>query len=445
MALTATGAARPTPRCRREAGERLRRERPPSYHYLSATLSPPPWPDAPCCEYCNPTSGVDSVQNAFIVGTGAFYPNAAVDNDSIETVLGCVEGEPSWAKDAVLQSCGILSRHYAIDPRTRLPTHTNAELTAAAIRQAVAAVGCSVKDIDLLACGTSSPDQLNPSHACMVHGELASHPLEAVSFSGFCASSTLALRYAALSVRSGERSLAAVCGSEIASAALRAERFRLPKPTASRGEIVANPFLTMNKEFLRWILSDGAACALVAPGPRADGPSFRIEWIDGTSMAHSNPVCMYAGGVKDRKTGRLTGWLQMPDLAQAVSENVMCLTQDVDLLRRSIIQVGIKGVFGDIVRLRGLRPDDYAFFLPHLSSFFFREPVAEAMAEVGCGIPVERWFTNLDRVGNLGSASLLSMLDAFARSPKCRPGQKILCGVPESGRFSFYFVELTVV
>jgi 3-oxoacyl-[acyl-carrier-protein] synthase-3 len=383
--------------------------------------------------------------DVYITGLGSCYPNAPVANDAIETVLGKINGEPSWAKDLVLQSCGITSRHYAINPQTGEATHSNAQITAAAVEQAARDGHYSLQDLDLLACGTSSPDQLNPGHACMVQGELHNRPLEAVSFSGFCAAGLAALRYAYLSVKTGERALAAATGSEIASAALRAERFHLPLPSATQSQLLASPILSMNKEFLRWILADGAGCALLAGTPSSQGISLRIDWIEGVSLAHEYPACMYAGATKERKTGKLTGWLQMRDLEKALRDNVFCLTQDVELLKRSIVAAGINGVFAELVRRRGLHGDDFAWFLPHLSSFFFREPLARAMAEVGCEIPAERWFTNLDRVGNLGSAALFAILDEGKRTGRFQPGQRILCGVPESGRFSFYFLQLTAV
>jgi 3-oxoacyl-[acyl-carrier-protein] synthase-3 len=279
----------------------------------------------------------------------------------------------------------------------------------------------------------------------MVHGELRERPLEAVSFSGFCAAGMAALRYAYLSVKSGERKLAAATGSEIASAGLRAERFRLAAPSATHAQLAASPILSMNKEFLRWILADGAGCAVLSGTPSPSGVSLRVDWIEGVSRAHEYPACMYAGAVKDRRTGKLTGWLQMPDLEQALKDNVFCLTQDIDQLKKSIVAAGIHGVFAEVARRRGLKGDDFDWFLPHLSSFFFREPLARAMAEVGCGIPLDRWFTNLDRVGNLGSGAMFAILEEGKRTGLFRPGQRILCGVPESGRFSFYYLQLTAV
>ena len=50
-------------------------------------------------------------------------------------------------------------------------THTNAEMAANAIRN-LFDDHFGVNDIDLLSCGTASPEQVMPSHGVMVHGEL---------------------------------------------------------------------------------------------------------------------------------------------------------------------------------------------------------------------------------------------------------------------------------
>ena len=71
---------------------------------------------------------------AYITRTSAFLPNAPVENDQMERLLGQINGRPSRARRVVLRSNGIRRRYYAIDPRTLEPTHTNASLTAKAIR-----------------------------------------------------------------------------------------------------------------------------------------------------------------------------------------------------------------------------------------------------------------------------------------------------------------------
>ena len=60
-----------------------------------------------------------------------------------------------------------------------------------------------------------------------------------------------------------------------------------------------NPEIAFEKDFLRWMLSDGAGAFLVEDQPRPNGLSLRIDWIDIQSQADGMPVCMYAGGDKD--------------------------------------------------------------------------------------------------------------------------------------------------
>ena len=128
----------------------------------------------------------------YINGTSVFLPNAPVGNDDIEYVLGMIAGKPSRARRIVLRSNGIRQRHYAIDPTTGAPTHTNAQLTAEAVR-GLTCERFSPDDIDCLVSGTTIPDQLMPNHAVMVHGELGIPPCEVVSTAAICVAGITAL------------------------------------------------------------------------------------------------------------------------------------------------------------------------------------------------------------------------------------------------------------
>ena len=105
------------------------------------------------------------MRDVYIVKVAAFLPNEPVDNNNIEKVLGQVGDRPSRAKRVILRSNKIKTRYYAIDPITRETTHTNVELTANAIKK----LGIDLDSVDLLACGTTMPDQIMPNHAIMVH------------------------------------------------------------------------------------------------------------------------------------------------------------------------------------------------------------------------------------------------------------------------------------
>ena len=98
-----------------------------------------------------------------------------------------------------------------------------------------------------------------------------------------------------------------------------------------------------------------------------------------------------------------------------------------------------------IIQKYRITAEEIAWFLPHYSSDFFRSALAARMAAIGFAIPPERWFTNLSNKGNTGSASIYIILEELFHSGKLQKGEKLLCFIPESGRFSMCYMLLTVV
>ncbi len=245
------------------------------------------------------------MRNVYINKIAAFLPNEPVDNINIEKVLGQVGERPSRAKKIILRSNKILTRHYAIDPTTREATHTNAKLTANAIRL-LEQDGIDLNKVDLLSCGTTMPDQLMPNHAIMVHGELGCDPLEVVSTAGICLSGLTALKYAYTSIKSGEADLAIATGSENSSAIMRAENFT-PEIEARVEQLEKYQEIAFEKDFLRWMLSDGAGAIALSAKPNEDAISLRIDKIFSTSYANTLETCMYAGCEK-QEDGSIRGW-----------------------------------------------------------------------------------------------------------------------------------------
>ena len=58
---------------------------------------------------------------------------------------------------------------------------------------------------------------------------------------------------------------------------------------------------------------------------------------------------------------------------------------------------------------------------------------------MGLHIPYEKWFANLDTIGNVGAGSVYLMVDELFQSGKLKKGEKILLLVPESSRFSYMY------
>jgi len=380
-------------------------------------------------------------RTVYINDIQAFLPNEPVDNDNIEAVLGQVGPRPSRAKRMILRSNKIKTRYYALDKESRKPTHTNAEMAAEVIRK-LSSNTFDINNIELLACGTTMADQLMPNHASMVHGELATPSCEVIATSGICLSATMALKYAYLSVLSGDCENAVATGSENCSSLMRSENFE--EEVASKVDALGkSPEIAFEKDFLRWMLSDGAGAARLSSAPNTNGISLKIEWIVQRSYANEQAACMYAGAEK-REDGSLKGWREYAP-KEWVSESVMTIKQDVKQLNEHIINYTVTKPLQDLVAKGRLDPDEIDYYLPHYSSGYFRDRVYEGMKAASCDIPQEKWFTNLSTKGNTGSASIFIILEELFHSGKLKAGDKLLCYVPESGRFSTAFMKLEVV
>jgi len=376
---------------------------------------------------------------AYITRSAVCLPNPPVENDQVETILGQVGERPSRARRLVQRSNGIRRRYYVIDPATGKPNYTNASLTATAVRGLVGD-GFKLDDLACLVCGTSNPDQLMPNHAVMVHGELGAPVCEAVATAGVCLSGATALKYGWMSVASGGTRNAVVTGSEVASLVLLAQNYGVERANGVP-VLEADSELAFERDFLRWMLSDGAGALLLEPEPR-HGLNLRVDWIDIFSYAHELPACMYMGAEK-QSDGTLRGWMGY-SACERGANSVFTLKQDVRLLNDSVVDYTLVKPLQRVIARRSLSAREVDWFLPHMSSEYFRAPVADGIARAGLPIPAERWFTNLEWVGNVGSASVYIMLDELLKSGKLREGQHLLCFVPESGRFSSGFIYLTV-
>jgi 3-oxoacyl-[acyl-carrier-protein] synthase III len=366
-----------------------------------------------------------------------FLPGEPVSNEEMEEYLGVIGGKRSRSKAIILRNNGIRKRYYALNKNSEA-THTNADLTAAAIRNLCKGT-IDLSGIELLTCGTSTVDQLIPSHAVMVHGLLKEASLaQVISFSGVCCSGVHALKHAYLSVLSGDTSNAVVGASERTSSLLKHQIYEEESKKLSALE--SNPMIAFEKEFLRWMLSDGAAAALLENKPNAGGTSLKVEWIDCYSFAHEAEACMYLGG--EKYSGVLKGWNDHP-VEEWMERSLLALKQDVKLLDKNIVEFGAIAMERTFTK-HNLKPEEVDYYLPHISSMYFADKVLEGMKKVNLVVPKEKWFVNLPEYGNVGAASIFIALEELLYSGKLKKGQKLFLSVPESARFSYANVLLTV-
>lgn len=376
------------------------------------------------------------MSEVYITKSSKFLPNNPISNDEMENMLGLINDETSKARRIVLRNNGIKNRFYAIDEKGN-PTHSNADLTFLAIKGLFDDHFTS-QNVELLSCGTSTPDLLLPSHAAMVHGLLQNRSVELNSSSGVCNAGMNALKFGYLSVKSGNTNNAICSGSERVSTWMLADKFE--NEIVNLKKLEEQPIVAFKKDFLRWMLSDGAAAFLLENKPSGN-ISLKIEWMEAFSYAYELETCMYAGGDK-LADGSIKPWSDYKS-SEWLSESVFAIKQDVKLLDAHILQ---KGALSMKVALdkNNVGADQVTYFLPHVSSHYFVKGLYNALKDQNIEIPMERWFMNLKHVGNVGSASIYLMLEELMNSGNLKKGDKILLSVPESGRFSYSYAYLTV-
>ncbi len=380
-----------------------------------------------------------SLNKVYITNTSVFLPNNPISNDEMESYLGLINQNPSKSKGIVLRNNGIKNRYYALT-KEGLPTHTNAEMTALAVRALFDNKEEGLKSIQFLSCGTSSPDQMMPSHAVMTHGWLPeTGNIEVVSSAGVCCAGMHAFKHAYLAIKAGEKQNAVATGSERFSASLVSKIYE--DEAQKLKQLKVDPYISFDKEFLRWMLSDGAAAFLMSDKKNENDISLSVDWIEGYSFANELETCMYMACDK-QKDGTLKSYLDFTQ-EELMNKSILSIKQDVKLLSKYIILLGGQGL-KDVLEKKNVNTSEIDYFLPHMSSDFFRSKIYDQLIVNGNEIPYEKWFVNLSTVGNVGACSSYLMVNELFHSGKLKKGQKILMLVPESSRFSYVFALLTV-
>ena len=98
-----------------------------------------------------------------------------------------------------------------------------------------------------------------------------------------------ALKFGYLSIKSGSSRNAVCTGSERTSSWMLADKFE--QEVVNLKNLEEHPIIAFKKDFLRWMLSDGAGAFLLEDKPRGD-LSLKIEWMESYSYAHELEACM---------------------------------------------------------------------------------------------------------------------------------------------------------
>lgn len=373
-----------------------------------------------------------SLRDVYITGAGAFLPGDPVANADIETYIGRVGGRTSVFGPRALRWNGVKTRHYAFDAEGQA-RHSNASMCADAVRAALANARLELDEVSFLAAATTQGDLLVPGHAAQVQAELRHGPIEIASFQSVCGSALMAAKAAWLNVRAAEHEVAVACAGEFSSRWFRPAFYEGTTLLDAKGRLRAEA------DFLRFTLSDGGGAVVMEPRPAPEGRSLKVSSIEIVSLADQFEPCMLAGAPLERPS---EAW-SLAGPREAHAAGAIALLQDFNALKR-IIRAWI-GVYLQRVEDGRIVPAQVDHLLCHYSAKSIRQEIVDLLESTGGMIPEERWFSVLSEIGNVGSASIWVMLSRFLESGRARPGEKVLCIVPESGRALVGFMMLEVV
>lgn len=138
---------------------------------------------------------------ARITGTGSYLPENVVTNRDLEKIVDTTD---QWIRERT----GIVKRHIALDGQT------TCDLAEQAALRALEAAGRQPGDVDLIVLGTTSPDKIFPSTACLLQQRLGIHGCAAFDVQAVCTGFVYALSIAEKFVKTGSAKCALVIGAE---------------------------------------------------------------------------------------------------------------------------------------------------------------------------------------------------------------------------------------
>lgn len=189
--------------------------------------------------------------------------------------------------------------------------------------------------------------------------------------------------------------------------------------------------MALEKDFLRFMLSDGASAVLLQDNP-GNGKALKVEWVEMTSFANELPTCMFMGA-ESEENGDLRSWKSFSN-QERIDRSLFVVKQDVKLLGNHAVPYWAKHIKYCLEKHK-VSPDTISYVLPHVSSMFFYDKIINELKQTGIGIDEGKWFTNLPKVGNIASAAIFAILDEFWKTRELTSGEKYCCLFLKAGVF----------
>ena len=303
---------------------------------------------------------------ARIAGTGSYLPERVLTNDDLAKR---VDTSDEW----IQARTGIRERHVAAEGET------TSDLALQASLRALEAAGVAPNELDLIVVGTTTPDLIFPSTACLLQHKLGANGCPAFDVNAACSGFIYALTVADKFIRSGAARTALVVGAE----------------TLTR-------MLDWNDRGTCVLFGDGAGAVvlraddetgILSTHMHADGSKAELLW---------NPVGVSAGFKPEEKNA-----------------GVRVMMAGNEVFKHAV--KALDSVVEEALAANGMDRHDLDWLVPHQANLRIIEATAKRL-----DMPMERVIVTVDRHGNTSSGSVPLALDEAVRSGRIQRGQLVL-------------------
>ena len=301
-----------------------------------------------------------------IAGTGSYLPEKVVTNDDLSKV---VDTSDEWIRTRT----GIRQRHVAADGQT------SSDMGHQAALKAIEAAGIDPSGIDLIVVGTTTPDYVFPSTACLIQQKLGIPGCPAFDVNAACSGFLFALSVADQFIRTGSARTVLVVGVE----------------TLTR--------------MVDW--TDRTTCVLFGDG--AGAVVLKADADNGILSTH-----LHADGNK-------RDLLCCPVGVSAGFDNSLPNAGvRITMAGNEVFKHAVKAldsVVDEALEANGLDKGDLDWLIPHQANLRIIEATAKRL-----DMPMERVIVTVDRHGNTSAGSVPLALDEAVRSGRVQRGQLLL-------------------
>jgi 3-oxoacyl-[acyl-carrier-protein] synthase-3 len=293
-----------------------------------------------------------------ISGLATYVPPRVLTNQDLEKLV-------NTSNEWILQRTGIRERHIA-DPGV-----ATSDLAREAAVKAIANAGLTPDDIDFIVVGTTTPDMMFPSTACLVQDKIGATRAWGFDLGAACSGFTYALTTAAHMVGAGTHRHALAIGADVMSSII---------DYTDRTTCV--------------LFGDGAGAVVVSPATDGCGIIDFAHEVDGSG---GPALCMPAGGSL------------RPASHHTVDERLHYVKQDGQTVFRFAVRK-TEEICARMMARNNVTADDIDLFVSHQANRRIIISAAERL-----GFPLEKVVINIERYGNTTAGTIpLALTDAIS-------------------------------